>query len=53
MVAKIRNQYVRSGYYDAYFVELMKRLRCIDDPRYFECPRVDKIKGNLSCLYFA
>ena len=27
MVAKIRNQYVLSGYYDAYFVQLMKRLR--------------------------
>ncbi|WP_284089664.1 putative solute-binding protein [Acinetobacter pittii] len=38
MVAKIRNQYVLSGYYDAYFVQLMKRLRCMDDPRYFECP---------------
>ncbi|MDS7925548.1 putative solute-binding protein [Acinetobacter sp. V115_6] len=38
MVAKIRNQYVVSGYYDAYFVQLMKRLRCMDDPRYFECP---------------
>ncbi|MFI7968670.1 hypothetical protein ACFMKD_32480, partial [Acinetobacter baumannii] len=21
-----------------YFVQLMKRLRCMDDPRYFECP---------------
>ena len=38
MVAKIRNQYVLSGYYDAYFVQLMKRLRCMDDLRYFECP---------------
>lgn len=38
MVAKIRNQYVLSGYYDAYFVQLMKRLRCMDDPRYIECP---------------
>lgn len=38
MVAKIRNQYVLLGYYDAYFVQLMKRLRCMDDPRYFECP---------------
>ncbi|WP_227062672.1 putative solute-binding protein [Acinetobacter pittii] len=38
IVAKIRNQYVLSGYYDAYFVQLMKRLRCMDDPRYFECP---------------
>lgn len=38
MVAKIRNQYVLSGYYVAYFVQLMKRLRCMDDPRYFECP---------------
>lgn len=38
MVAKIRNQYVLSGYYDAYFVQLMRRLRCMDDPRYFECP---------------
>lgn len=38
MVAKIRNQYILSGYYDAYFVQLMKRLRCMDDPRYFECP---------------
>lgn len=38
MVAKIRNQYVLSGYYDVYFVQLMKRLRCMDDPRYFECP---------------
>ena len=38
MVAKVRNQYEQSGYYDAYFVQLIKRLRCIDDPRYFECP---------------
>ena len=42
MVAKIRNQYVLSGYYDAYFVQLMKRLRCMDDPRYFECPLLIK-----------
>ena len=37
MVAKIRNRYVDLGYYDAYFVELIKRLRCIDDPQYLEC----------------
>lgn len=36
-VSRVRNQYIRSGYYDLYFVELMKRLRCIDEPRYFEC----------------
>ncbi|ENW83490.1 hypothetical protein F909_00501 [Acinetobacter sp. ANC 3929] len=39
MVAKIRNRYVDSGYYDAYFVELIKRLRCLDDPKYLECRR--------------
>ncbi|MGN5756912.1 RND transporter, partial [Acinetobacter calcoaceticus] len=33
MVAKIRNQYVLSGYNDAYFVQLMKSLRCMYDPR--------------------
>ena len=37
LVAKIRNRYVDSGYYDAYFVELIKRLRCLDDPKYLEC----------------
>ncbi|MCU4336909.1 putative solute-binding protein [Acinetobacter dispersus] len=37
MVVKIRNRYVDSGYYDAYFVSLIKRLRCLDDPKYLEC----------------
>ncbi|MFW1952584.1 putative solute-binding protein [Acinetobacter beijerinckii] len=37
LVAKIRNRYIDSGYYDAYFAELIKRLRCLDDPKYFEC----------------
>ncbi|EEY92374.1 hypothetical protein HMPREF0026_01920 [Acinetobacter junii SH205] len=37
LVVKIRNRYVEQGYYDAFFVELIKRLRCIDDPKYLEC----------------
>ncbi|MCY6412310.1 DUF6091 family protein [Acinetobacter sp. VNH17] len=37
LVAKIRNRYVDSGYYDAYFVDLIRRLRCLDDPQYLEC----------------
>ena len=39
LVAKIRNRYVNSGYYDAYFVELIKRLKCLDDPKSLECRR--------------
>lgn len=37
LVTKIRNRYVASGYYDAYFNELIRRLRCLDDPEYVEC----------------
>ncbi|WP_043971408.1 MULTISPECIES: putative solute-binding protein [Acinetobacter] len=37
MVVKISKRYVDSGYYDAYFVELIRRLRCLDDPKYLEC----------------
>jgi hypothetical protein len=39
MVVKICKRYVDSGYYDAYFVDLIKRLRCLDDPKYLECRR--------------
>ncbi|MBP7880198.1 DUF6091 family protein [Acinetobacter sp. NIPH 1852] len=39
LVMRIRNRYVASGYYDAYFVELIKRLRCLDEPKYIECRR--------------
>ncbi len=37
LVTRIRNRYVASGYYDAYLVELIRRLRCLDDPKYIEC----------------
>lgn len=37
LVAKIRNRYVDSGYYDAYFVDLIRWLRCLDDPQCLEC----------------
>lgn len=37
LVAKISKRYVDAGYYDAYFVELIKRLRCQDDPKYLGC----------------
>lgn len=39
MVVKISKRYVDSGYYDAYFVELINRLRCQDDPKYLGCRR--------------
>ncbi|WP_032811119.1 putative solute-binding protein [Acinetobacter vivianii] len=39
LVAKISKRYVDAGYYDAYFVELINRLRCQDDPKYLGCRR--------------
>lgn len=36
-VTKVRQRFVENGYYDAYLVELIKRLRCLDDPQYVEC----------------
>lgn len=37
IVTKVRNRYVASGYYDGFMVELMRRLRCLDEPKYIEC----------------
>ncbi|APV36555.1 putative solute-binding protein [Acinetobacter soli] len=37
ILARVRQQFIRSKYYDPAFVALILRLRCMDDPRYFEC----------------
>lgn len=37
VIAKIRNQYSQNFFYDPRFVKLIKKLRCKDEPQYFEC----------------
>ncbi len=36
-VNKIRNMYINNQYYDRYFVELSKRLRCLEDAQSSDC----------------
>lgn len=38
-VDKIRNLYIQNNYYDRYFVELSKRLRCLEDAQDRDCKR--------------
>ena len=37
VIAKVRNQYSQNFFYDPRFVKLIKKLRCKDEPQYFEC----------------
>ncbi|MAK31715.1 putative solute-binding protein [Acinetobacter sp.] len=37
MLARVRQRFIQSEYYDPHFVKLIRRLRCMDEPRYFEC----------------
>ena len=37
VIAKVRNQYSKNYFYDPRFVKMIKKLRCKDEPQYFEC----------------
>ncbi|WP_130804868.1 putative solute-binding protein [Acinetobacter ihumii] len=37
VIARVRNQYSKNYFYDPRFVKLIKKLRCKDEPQYFEC----------------